>query len=594
MDTQLADLSHLKWTQDSSTFYLTKRLIREYLKPYKKILYMGLFCMVVGAAATAFLAKQMEPIIDDVFIGKNTSMLLWVSFQVFVLFLFKGLSNYGQSVAMTHVGEGIVADMRKQLIDHIISADLSFYHNTHTGELLSRFTTDVNALHRVVSRTITNLVKDGLTLVFLVILMFYTDWVLASFAFIAFPLAFYPIIKIGKKIRKSTGSIQREMAEFSILLSQVFHGARLIKSYGMQKYENNRAVQVVDNLFNLIMKNTRSRSATHPIMEMLGGVAIVIVICYGGMQVIEGNQTSGAFFSFITALLLAYEPMKHLASLNTELQEKLAVATRVFAVLSVEPEIKDHKDSQDLTNVKGNITFKDVHFSYNERERILHGINLEIPAGKTVALVGASGSGKSTLMNLIPRFYEVESGAVLVDGKDIRDIKLASLRAASALVSQEVTLFDDTIRGNISYGKPDATDAEIFQAAQGAAAHEFITELPDGYDTFVGEQGIKLSGGQRQRIAIARAMLKDAPILLLDEATSALDSESEQIVQKALQTLMKGKTTLIIAHRLSTVVDADIIYVIDKGEVIGSGKHDELIKSNKKYERLCKAQFGKK
>lgn len=590
----MADLSHLKWTQDSSTFYLAKRLVREYLKPYVRILALGLVCMVVGAAATALLAKQMQPIIDDVFIGKDSQMLLLVAFQVFVLFIFKGLSGYFQDIAMTKVGESIVADMRKQLIDHIIRADLAFYHNTHTGELLSRFTTDVNALHRVINRTITGLIKDFLTLIFLVLVMFHTDWILSSFAFFAFPLAFYPVIKIGKSIRKSAGSVQQEMAEFSILLSQVFQGARLIKSYGMQQRENGRASELITTIFNFVMKTTRSKSAIHPIMEILGGVAIVVVICYGGMQVIEGNQTSGAFFSFITALLLAYEPMKRLASLNTELQEKLAAATRVFAILSVEPQIKDAPDAKVLTQIKGAIEFKNVSFAYNKSIPVLNEISLKVAPSQTVALVGASGSGKSTIMNLIPRFYEAEAGAVLVDGHDIRTVTMESLRAASALVSQEVTLFDDTVRGNIAYGKPDATEAEIIQAAQGAAAHEFITQLPDGYDTFVGEQGIKLSGGQRQRIAIARAMLKDAPILLLDEATSALDSESEQQVQQALQTLMKGKTTLIIAHRLSTVIDADIIYVIDKGEVIGAGTHEELLKHNKKYERLCKAQFGKK
>lgn len=575
---------------DPSTVNLSKRLVKVYLRPYYKSMALGLFCMIIGAACTAFLAKQMQPIIDDIFIARNPDMLAIVAVQVFFIFFIKGISDYGHSVSMTYVGERIVADMRQQLIRHILYADLSFFHNTPSGELISRFTTDVNMLHRVVSRTLTSIVKDGLTLLFLVALMFSTDWKLAAFAFIAFPLAFYPIIKIGKSMRKKTGFIQGDYARFTIMLSQIFQGVRLIKSYCMEKQEQKTVEGLVDGLFARIMKATRTRSAVHPIMEILGGIAIVIVITYGGMQVINGEQSAGSFFTFITALLLAYEPLKHIANLNAELQEKLAGATRVFAVLEVLPEIKNAKDAKPINLSKGQVQFNDVHFSYNPKKPALNGVTLEIAAGKKTALVGASGSGKSTIVNLIPRFYDVNSGTVTIDGQDIKQVTMDSLRHAISLVSQEIMLFDDTIANNIAYGKPDATKEEITAAAEAAAAHEFIMELPQAYDTVVGENGVKMSGGQRQRIAIARAMLKNAPILLLDEATSALDNESEFQVQQALNKLMDGRTTLIVAHRLSTVMDADRIYVIDNGQVVSSGTHKSLLKSCSSYALLYRGQ----
>ncbi|MGB0935330.1 MAG: ABC transporter ATP-binding protein [Alphaproteobacteria bacterium] len=579
--------------KDASTWTLSRRLLSEYLRPYIFTLSVGLVCMVVGAACTAFLAKQMEPVIDDIFIAHNADMLYIVAFQVFLIFMIKGIAYYGQTVTMTLVGQHIVADMRKKLVDHILKLDLAFFHNTPSGELLSRFTNDVNMLDNVISKIVTSILKDGLTLFFLVSLMFYNDWLLASIAFFAFPLAVYPIARIGKRMRKSYGSIQEELAEFSILLSQMFQGARLIKSYRMEKREQKRSAHLIHKIFRLIIKATRVRSATHPIMEFLGGTAIVIVIIYGGLQVIEGTSTSGAFFSFITALLLAYEPMKHIAKFNNELQEKLAGAIRVFEVLAILPTIKDAPKAKPLQVRKGDIALKDVHFSYaKDAESALSGMSLAVPAGTKVALVGASGAGKSTIINLLPRFYDIDKGTITIDGHDIRKVTQASLRDQIAIVSQEITLFDDTVRGNIAYGRHNASEKDIISAAKAAAAHEFIIKLPNGYDTLVGEQGVKLSGGQRQRLAIARAMLKNAPILLLDEATSALDSKSEAQVQKALNTLMIGRTTLVVAHRLSTIVDADIIYLIDSGKAVAAGKHEELLESCEAYAKLCRAQFG--
>jgi subfamily B ATP-binding cassette protein MsbA len=359
----------------------------------------------------------------------------------------------------------------------------------------------------------------------------------------------------------------------------------------MEVYEMSRAQRLIESLYRLVEKAQRVRSISSPMMEALGGIAVALVILYGGHQVLSGARSPGAFFSFIAALLLAYQPLKTLAGLNANLQEGLAAAQRLFTVIDIEPEIFDREGAAPLHVAGGEVRFDDVRFSYGAGAQALRGVTLEVPAGKTVALVGASGAGKSTIMNLIPRFYDVDAGAVLIDGQDVRNVTLGSLRAAIGLVSQEVSLFDDTVRANIAYGRFGAGEDEIVAAAKAAAADEFIRALPQGYDTMVGEHGVKLSGGQRQRLSIARAMLKNAPILLLDEATSALDTESERQVQGALKTLMHGRTTLVIAHRLSTVIEADIIYVVDGGRVVERGSHAELLRRDGTYARLHALQF---
>ena len=430
------------------------------------------------------------------------------------------------------------------------------------------------------------MILDSLTLVFLVALMFYQDWLLALVAFFAFPLGMLPIVRIGRRMRRVSANTQVQMGEFTTLLDETFQGARHVKAYGMEDYETGRATRIVNAVFGLQWRATRTRSATRPIMETLAGLAVAVIVLYGGSQVIGGGTTPGTFFSFIGALLLAYQPMKSLANFNVSLQEGLAAAQRIFTLLDLEPAIRDAADAMPLRLERGAVRLDAVRFAYVEGHTALYGLAIEIPAGRTVALVGPSGAGKSTILNLIPRFYDVDSGSVTVDGQDVRSVTLASLRAAIALVSQDITLFDDSVRANIAYGKPNATGDEIVQAAKDAAAHDFITELHNGYDTHVGGHGVKLSGGQRQRIAIARAMLRDAPILLLDEATSALDSESERQVQEALARLMKGRTTIVIAHRLSTVLDADCIYVLDKGRVVESCRHGELLARNGLYSRL--------
>ena len=576
----------------ASTQALVGRLLRDHVRPYAGRLALALVLMAIVAASTATLAKLMEPVLDQVFTNRDPAALRQVALVVLVVFAVKGLASYGEAVLMNGVGQRIIADLQAALFGRLIHADLAFFNDTATGSLISHFTNDANLLRGAVSNSLTGIGKDTLTLVALVGVMFYQDWLLALIAFFAFPTAVLPIRKLGKRMRKVSTSTQLELGRFTTLLDQVFQGARHVKAYGMEQAETTRASALIDRLYRLAFKAGKVRAASHPIMETLGGIAIVAVILYGGAQVIEGARTTGTFFSFITALLLAYEPVKRLANLNNSLQEGLAAAQRLFASLDAEPQIRDAADARPLEVARGEVRFERVSFGYRTGSAALDEISLTVPAGKTAALVGPSGAGKSTILNLIPRFYDVGAGRVTIDGQDVRKVTLASLRGAIGLVAQEVGLFDDSVRANIAYGRPAASEAEIVAAARAAAAHDFITALPEGYDTPVGELGIKLSGGQRQRLAIARAMLKDAPILLLDEATSALDTESERQVQAALRLLMRGRTVLVIAHRLSTVVDADIIYVIEAGRVVEQGSHAELLARGGAYARLHALQFS--
>ena len=565
---------------------LFRRLLRENVRPEAGWLALALLFMVLVALSTATLAKLMEPVLDQVFTQKNRGQLLEVALTVLAVFVVKGFATYGQAVLMSRVGLRIVARLQTRVVDHAIRLDLAYFHDTTTGTLVSRVIYDTAMLRGIVANVLTGIGKDFLTLFFLVALMFWQDWKLAVIAFLAFPTAIWPILRIGRRTRKVSANTQTEMAELTTLLSEVFQGARHVKAYGMEAYETARASRLVERVTGLMFKAARIRSAGHPIMETLGGIAIVAVILYGGWQVIEGERTTGAFFSFVTALLLAYEPMKRLTQLNAALQEGLAAAERVYQVLDQPRTIVDRPEAKALAITGGGIRFDDVRFAYRADKPALNGITLEVPPGKTVALVGPSGGGKSTILNLIPRFFDADAGQVAVDGQNVRDVTLDSLRASVALVSQEVSLFDDTVGANIAYGRQNATEDEIAAAARAAQAHDFIQALPEGYWTRIGEHGVKLSGGQRQRIAIARAMLKNAPILLLDEATSALDTESERLVQAALKDLMRGRTTLLIAHRLSTVIDADRIYVIDGGRVVESGTHAELLQAGGAYARL--------
>ncbi len=577
---------------DAPTRLLVGRLVSEHVRPHLGRLLFAMGCMALVAAATAANAWLMQPVLDDVFLKGDETMLIFVPVAVIAIALIKGGAAYGQAVQMNYVGQRIISAVQIRMFAHLMRADLAFFHDNATGKLISRFNNDANLLRGAVSTALTGSVKDSMTLIFLITLMFYQDWILAAGAFVIFPLAVLPILRIGRRMRKVSANTQTQQGELTTILDEAFQGARHVRAYGMENYEIGRAQGAIEAIFRLVYKAARVRSLTHPIMETLGGIAIGFVVFYGGSRVLQGATTPGTFFSFITALLLAYQPLKSLANLNANLQEGLAAAQRIFALLDLEPEIQDRPGARELAAVRGHIRLGGVRFGYVAGTTALDGLDLDIAAGTTVALVGPSGAGKSTVLNLIPRFYDADDGQVLIDGNDVRDVTLASLRANIALVSQEISLFDDTVRANIAYGRPGAGQAEIVAAASAAGAHDFIMELPDGYDTHVGGRGLRLSGGQRQRLAIARAMLKDAPILLLDEATSALDSETERRVQGALSDLKRGRTTVVIAHRLSTVVAADRIYVMDAGRVIETGTHAELLAAHGAYARLYAMQFA--
>ncbi|MGH6969186.1 MAG: ABC transporter ATP-binding protein, partial [Stellaceae bacterium] len=553
---------------------------------------LALVCMAIMAATTAANAWLMQPMLDRVFVAHDAKLLLVIPAAIVVLALVKGFANYGQTVLMTNVGQRVVGDVQAALFARIMHADLAFFHANPTGTLISRFTTDAALLRGAATDLLANIGKNAVTAAFLCALMFYQDWRLALVAVVVFPIAFRPLASIGRRMRHVSANTQAEVGLFMTLLNQAFQGARHVKAYGMESYETSRAGEIIRNLVKLVNRAVRIRAIASPLMETLGGVAVALVILYGGHQVLIGARTPGTFFSFVTALLLAYQPLKTLAGLNASLQEGMAATQRIFDVLDAEPTIQDAPDARKLAIKGGEIRFRDVQFTYANGTPALHGVSLTVPAGKRVALVGSSGAGKSTILNLVPRFYDATSGSIAIDGQTVREVTLASLRGAIALVSQEITLFDDTIKANIAYGRLGAADSEIVAAAKAAAADEFIRGLPHGYETMVGEHGVKLSGGQRQRIAIARAMLKDAPILLLDEATSSLDTESERQVQAALNALMQGRTTVVIAHRLSTVTGADLIHVIDNGRVVELGTHAELLRQQGVYARLYALQFA--
>jgi len=573
-----------------------RRLIREGMRPYVGKVVLAVVCMGVSSAATALTAYLMKPVINQIFIARRAEYLWPLALVVISTFLAKSIADYGEAVLLSRVGLRVITDMQNRLFAQLMRLDVAFFHAMTTGRIMSRITNDVSSMRFAVSNALTGAGKDASSVVFLVGLMFWQDWELASLSFFVFPIAILPIYKLGRRMRKVTANTQEQIGQLATYLEQSIQGIRVVKAYGMEEYEGRKVNALVETLQDLTYKAARVRSASSPIMELLGGFAITVVIVYGGSQVIgkadNDPERAGAFFSFITALMMAYRPLKAIASLNTNLQEGLAAAARCFEIIDAPATITERPDAPELTVGEGTVRLEGVYFTYDGVKAALDGVDLAFPGGKTVALVGPSGAGKSTVLNLLPRFFDVTDGRVTIDGQDVRSVGLASLRAKIALVSQEITLFDDTIRANIAYGRWGATDDEIEAAAQGAAAHEFILQLPDGYDTLVGERGLNLSGGQRQRLAIARAMLKNAPILLLDEATSSLDTESERQVQAELEQLMKGRTTVVIAHRLSTIVNADLIHVLDRGRVVESGNHAALLAHGGIYARLYALQFA--
>ncbi|MEM7651229.1 MAG: ABC transporter transmembrane domain-containing protein [Pseudomonadota bacterium] len=564
-----------------------KRLVNTYLRPYIRQVGLALFFMALAAAMTAAIAQLMQPILDDVLTGKKTSLIFPVALSVMGVFVVRGLSTYMHTIIMNKVGQSIVADIQKDLFSHFMDLDLQFFHANPSGQLISRVINDVNVMRIAVSDTLTGFGKSILTLMFLTGVMFYQDWKLSIAAFAIFPFAAIFVATIGKRLRKVSNSIQSELGSLSDRLSQIFHGIRQVQAYGMEERERERAGTAIDVVKRLNIKSVRIGNLSTPVNEILVGIVFFGIIVYGGYEAAEGRMTAGQLGAFLAAFTLAYEPMKKLARLNNTLQTGLGSAERVFDMIDLVPSIQNAQNVQELNDKTPTIEFKNVEFQYQETDlKALDKIDFKAQHGQVTALVGPSGGGKSTVINLIPRFYDVQGGYIEIGGHKITDLSLESLRSHIALVSQDITIFDDTIAANIAYGKAGASQEEIIAAAKAAAAHAFIEGFPEGYETQVGEDGVKLSGGQRQRISIARAILRDAPILLLDEATSALDNESEKLVQDALEQLEKGRTTIVIAHRLSTVQSADQILVLDQGRIVEHGTHEDLIKKKGLYAQM--------
>jgi ATP-binding cassette, subfamily B, bacterial MsbA len=550
----------------------------------------AMFCMLVVGATTSALAFLVKPTLDEIFLKRNAEMLKWIPLAVVGIYFTKGACNYAQTILMNFIGQRIVANLRAELYRKIQTQPLAFFTKNPTGTLMSRITNDVAFIQGAVSEAVTALLKDSFTLICLVFVIFYRDWQLAIIAMFVFPLAIYPIAKFGQKMRQVATRTQVTLGSLTALLQETISGTRIVKAFSMEEYENQRFSMENERLFRLYLKSVSINAVSSPFMEFLGGLGISAIIFYGGYQVIQGHSTPGTFFSFLTALIMLYEPVKRLTNVNNTIQQGIAGAQRVFGVIDLVPEIRNRPDAGPLPRISREIEIRDVTFRYEETP-VLRNIRLKIRAGEVVAFVGMSGGGKTTLVNLIPRFYDVTEGAILIDSRDIRSVTIESLRGQIAIVTQQTILFNDTVRNNIAYGNIVKTEEEIVSAAKAANAHNFILRLPRGYDTLIGEQGTKLSGGERQRISIARALLKDAPILILDEATSSLDSEAEIEVQDALENLMKGRTTLVIAHRLSTIRNADRIIVLANGEIREEGTHEYLLTCQGEYCRLYNMQF---
>ena len=571
---------------------ILSRLFRDSIKPYLSRLISSLFFMIIIALCTGATAWLLDPAIEKIFLDKDSSMLIIIPLAIIGTLLIKSVSTYIQVFLLNSVAQNVIADTQIKLFKKIINADLAWLHKIHSAKIISNFLYDVTLLQDSVSSSLANGVKDFLTLICLVGVMYYQDWVLATIAIIAFPLVGLLSRQLGKRIKKASTETQEETGIMASILSENLDGTRIVKAYQQEDREIKKLSESVYRRMNKILKAINTRGATSPFAEFLAGFGIAGTLYYAGLRGLQGELPLNEFVSFLGAMMLAFQPLRRLAAVNTTLQEGFAAAIRVFDLLDQKSLINEEINAQELSNPNSDILFDNVTLSYDgQKNSALKNISLEIPNGKITALVGPSGSGKSSILNLIPRFYDPKSGAILIGNQNIRHLTMQSLRSKIALVNQEPILFDMSIKDNILYGNPNASDQEIEDASKSSASDEFITKLPEGYNTIVGEDGYSLSGGQKQRISLARAFLKDAPILLLDEATSSLDTESEHLVQEAINTLMKNRTTLIIAHRLSTIINSDNIIVIDNGEVVESGTHSELIKNDGMYKKLYEREF---
>ncbi len=564
-----------------------------YLKPHKWRMTAAIAAMLGVSGLTALLAYMVKPVLDDIFFAKRANMLVPLAVLVVVLYLVKGFMSYTHNYQMSYIGNATVTRLRDELFASLQRQPLSFFDGEATGVLMSRLTYDVNLLQDAVTRVVTSFFKDTFTVIGLTVVIFYQEWRLALMSMVVFPLAVLMIVHLGKRVRRISQATQVANAYLYTVLQESLIGQRIVKAFARETYEEERFYKANWEYFRIRMNLNATRELSPPVMEFLGSLGMAGIIWYGGKAVIQGASTPGTFFSFLAALLMLYQPIKSLSSVQNVFQEGLAAAVRVFGLMDREPEIQDAPGAVNLAPLAQEIGYAGVNFAYDGRENVLHDINFTVRRGEVVALVGPSGAGKSTLLNLLPRFYEATGGAILIDGHDIREVTLGSLRGQIGVVTQQTILFNDTVRHNVAYGRLDATEAEIISALKDAHAADFVMAMPQGLNTLIGEQGVRLSGGERQRLAIARALLKDPPILILDEATSSLDSESEREVQQALDRLIVGRTTLVIAHRLSTVRNADRIIAMEDGRIREIGSHAELLAADGLYRRLYEMQFAR-
>lgn len=566
----------------------------KYVKPY---LFRGLcaaICTVIAAGGTAYLPWIIKDMVDQVLKEKNTDMLNWIVVSIIVVFIIRGIAFYGQSYLMNYVGQRVIIDIRKAVFEKLQRLSLSFYDKNKTGTIMSYVTNDVNALQAAMVENVVEMVTESVILIASIVMMIYLDWRLFLVTFSTFPVVLLFIDQFGKRIRKSGSRIQEATADITSVLQETVSSARVIKSFVREEYEINRFDQENIKNFRANMKYAQLSATLTPTIEFVAAVGVTIILWYGGNSVIEGTITAGSLVAFLTYAVNISNPIKRLSRVIGNIQKALAAAQRVFDVLDLPETIHNAPDAKALPMVKGNVCFNNVSFSYNPGEQVLNNVSFDVKPGEMIAFVGPSGAGKSTVASLLPRFYDVTDGRITIDGEDIRRVTLQSLREQVGIVPQETVLFNGSVYDNILYGRLDATKEEVEAAAKAANAHNFITELPQGYQTMLGDRGVNISGGQRQRISIARAILKNPQILILDEATSALDTESERVVQEALDRLMIGRTSFVIAHRLSTIKNADKIMVLEKGCLVEQGTHDELMAKDGLYAHLYKIQYRSK